>query len=462
MMIEDFERNQSTSIPPPIPTEPDHVVQEISVPSRSLSSIPVELKEMIVWWVDYLSQRKFCDPEHPQDLANIRSLASVDRVFYQLCCRYIFVRFDLMNQPVKKLINALPIVQKHSEHARSLVWRLSHAELYDESKLRKPIEEPETWNEDTKSQWDLETRSELLLKILQACPRIEELDIDLDPFEYITEDTSPDKASFMWSYDHNMMNKFIQPICQLSSIVELRLISPRERPYFNETLIAKIISNLRQLQKFWANRISAVDRDTLTDPDAFQSPLGLQLASLPDLTWLFLDSIDCLDDSWTQLAWKCELEDLSFANCVGVTIGFLQAFTKLFASSLTELGFYSLDLNGGEDWTDDTISDALLGGELTFELPNLEILRDTRSLPMGLLEAFEASKNITELDLVETPMLHKSDIAALLQTEMWPNLEELSVWHSEAFESESDIDELMQLAEGYGIEARLRRIPLQS
>ncbi|EGF99987.1 uncharacterized protein MELLADRAFT_68204 [Melampsora larici-populina 98AG31] len=361
-MIEETARPNPSNIDPPhILQAPECVhVQETSVSSRSiidLSSMPVEIKELIVDWVRRLS-------ESTDDSAAVRSLALVNRLFYEICCRHLFkasfsVVKDVINlkvEPVKHLLRELPNFQTHSKHLRLFVWRVSYAELLEDDMFIEG--QPDTWNEDTRSQWDSKARSELFLSILHTCPRIDGLNIDLDPFECITEDSSSDKEVSMWCYDKNMMNKFIGPITQLSSLVDLELMSP---------------------------------------------------------------------------------------------LGVLHAFTKLFTSTLKEFRLNAVAQHA--DLNTDLISQAILAGKLVFELPKLNALQVSNCLDMQLLKSFEASKNLSEIDLYETPMSLQSDVTTLLQ--LWPKLKELTIWHSTAFKSAPDVDRLMQLADKKGIKMRL-------
>lgn len=442
-----MEGNQSKSNSPRIPESSTSECIFLRQPSAlvssprsfvNLPSMPIEIKGMIVDWI-------YCSGQTGDDLIHLRSLASVDRTFYQLCSAYLYKGIVLLGDTVERLTTLQPTVQRHSHHVRWLYWRASYEELCEEYLV---VGNSDTWDENTRSQWDPKTRSELLLKILEACPRLNELDIDLDPFEYITDDSSPDKAASMWCYDDNMMNKFIKPISRLSSLVELTLTSPCDRPCFNETLLAKVIENLSQLRSFQCSGISASAPKTLTKQRPCQSPLGLKLASLPHLTKLTLESAHCFDISWTWLNWKGSLEELHLFHCDQVSIAVLHSFTKLFKSTLSTVRLHHVPAPHDASLNNDRISQDVLTGKLTFELSQLKSLSVSNHLPVGFLTAFQASKSLSEISLCEYPELSQSDVTAWLQDRVWPNLTEFNVCHTNGFES---IQSLAQLAAKHGV-----------
>ncbi|EGG03398.1 uncharacterized protein MELLADRAFT_109202 [Melampsora larici-populina 98AG31] len=67
------------------------------------------------------------------------------------------------------------IVPRHFHYVKKIWWRISFTELSVHEELCESMKD-ESWQ----SLWDPEDRSELLLKILLACPRITDLDIDID------------------------------------------------------------------------------------------------------------------------------------------------------------------------------------------------------------------------------------------------------------------------------------------
>ncbi|EGG03399.1 uncharacterized protein MELLADRAFT_109203 [Melampsora larici-populina 98AG31] len=75
------------------------------------------------------------------------------------------------------------IIPRHAQYVKKIWWRISFSEMCSyEDKMCKDIQE-----EDWQSTWDPIRRSQLLLDILLACPRITNLDIDID----MPEDLSP-------------------------------------------------------------------------------------------------------------------------------------------------------------------------------------------------------------------------------------------------------------------------------
>ncbi|EGG10169.1 uncharacterized protein MELLADRAFT_103592 [Melampsora larici-populina 98AG31] len=183
------ERNESTNKSLRIPESSTSTCDPLTKASTSvtsrlsfadLSSMPIEIKEMIVSWIYF---------------------SGGTGVFND--SRYATNGIVLLGDTIKSLTTLQPIVQRHSRHVKWLYWRASYGELYEQELVEG---NPENWDENTRLKWDPKTRSELLLKVLQACTRLDELNIDLDPFEYITDDPSPDTATSMWCYDEKMMN----------------------------------------------------------------------------------------------------------------------------------------------------------------------------------------------------------------------------------------------------------------
>ncbi|KAH9824847.1 hypothetical protein DFH28DRAFT_1215835 [Melampsora americana] len=372
-------------------------------------------------------------------LIDLRSLASVNRTFYQICCPYLYQSFDSQGFTVDKLKYTLEeIIKRHSNHVKKIWWRVSKSEL---------MEFEDVWSEDSfdSPEWDPKLRSECLLQILKACPHLIDLDLDLDPKPIIPLTDSSD-------LDQQIPNLFIQPISQLTSLTHLSLTSPAERPPYTESFLVNILSNLLQLQSFSCSRIDATHPKPSKDQSTCQSPLGLHLAKLTELIELDFEKVQCLDSSWNLLDWKSSLKEITLEDCDRVSISVLHGFLKRFQSSLVSLALDNVPFHHDGTWTSDLILDDLNQDKFQFDLPNLINLEISNYLPIQFLKAFKPCKSITSISLDETPCYKPRDLEEFIQDRFWPNLKKLLITSRTAFLSPGEIEGLEVLCQGYGIE----------
>ncbi|EGF99954.1 uncharacterized protein MELLADRAFT_112236 [Melampsora larici-populina 98AG31] len=196
------------------------------------------------------------------------------------------------------------------------------------------------------------------------------------------------------------------------------------------------------------SRISASAPKTLSNQQPCQSPLGLQLASLPCLTKLTLELADCFDVSWTWLLWKSSLEELHLFHCDQVSITVLYSFTKLFACTLVTLRLHHVPAHYTVSFNNDCTLQDILSRKLVVKLPKLNNLSVSNGLPVGFLRAFHVSKNLSKISLREYPKLRQTDVTAWLKDKVWPNLKEFNICHTNGFGS---IHTLTQLAAKHGV-----------
>lgn len=361
----------------------------------------------------YPRLQKFQETTKDLPFEDIRSLASVNRSFYQMLSPYIFECFDFQGFAADKLkLTFEEIIERHSDHFREIRGRFSYP--YD-------------------SDGDPEPRSELLLKILKTCPRLTNIDINLDPEHFIPA-TGPETSNGGISQDSSISNQipnlFLSPISQLTSLTHLSLSSPYPRPPYKEPFLVEILSNFPQLQSFGCSRIDATYPKPLDDQQPCRSPLGIYLASLTNLVELDLESAECLDASWNQLDWKSSLTALSLDRCDRVSLSVLNEFLELFKSTLKTLTFveamrYDPDNLDPEFITDDTFR---------FELPNLTNLEIISNSAIQFSRAFQNSKHLSWLSLGDYPLEERQDLENLINDRLWPNLEILEITsHSSSF-----------------------------
>ncbi|EGG12500.1 uncharacterized protein MELLADRAFT_88921 [Melampsora larici-populina 98AG31] len=204
-----------------------------------LSSMSIEVIEMILYWVhhlpstrhtdqyqetesslnenDYPRLRKFRETNDSLPLCDLRSLASVNRSLHKMLSPYLFQCFDFEGFAANRLkLTFEDIIDRHSDQFREIRARFSYSHEPDGNS---------------------KSRSELLLKILKSCAHLTDIDIDLDP-ERLVPATRPnifDSGALQDSSVSNRIpNLFFRPICQLTSLTHLSLSSPHPRPPYTE------------------------------------------------------------------------------------------------------------------------------------------------------------------------------------------------------------------------------------
>ncbi|EGG12780.1 uncharacterized protein MELLADRAFT_87041 [Melampsora larici-populina 98AG31] len=396
----------------------------------NLSSMPIEVIKMILYWLHRLSLtqqddeneefespweenqfprlRKFLKPIEgfPLKLNDMRSLASVDRSFYHKFSALVFESFDIESfPPDESKLTLDEIIKSHSVHIKEIRGRVSFPD--------QPYGDPRL-------------RSELLLKILKSCPRITDIDIDLDPKPLIST-ANPETLD---STNNQFPDLFIKPISQLTSLTHLSLSTPhfRQTPY-TETFLVELLSNISGLQGFSCSRIEAVHPMPSTDRQACQSQLGIHLASLTHLVELELEKAECLDVSWNQLKWKSSLKALSLTNCGRVSVKVLGGFAELFKSTLTTLTFARTGLYEPDNLT----SDPLPTKKFRFKLPELINLEIISSASVRFAKGFEHSKKLSWLSLGNYPLHRHQNLEDLINEQLWPDLKKLELTSSKTY-----------------------------
>lgn len=327
------------------------------------------------------------------------------------------------------------------------------------------------------TQWDPVIRSDLLLQILKSCQRIINLDIDLGPDEILTDSSHPptqDSVTQPLDFtnlasdlqpihlpntpaisDSGTMNKFIQPISRLTALTTLALSAPSERPPFSEAFLVQILGDLRQLQSFTCSRIDASAPKALAANETCLSPLGLHLASLPNLVALDLSLAECVDMNWTRIDWTSSLVALSLEECDRVSVDVLHKFTKQFASTLTELDLDQVPYHEDGSRESEIILKDLWAGKYVFELPKLTILTVSNMLPIHFLRAFKGCKALVELGLSEVPALRYEELEGLIKDNLWPSLKRLGISTQTGFLSPGELEALELYCHSKGIEMHL-------
>lgn len=371
----------------------------------------------------------------------IRSLASVNRLFYQICTPHLFEALDLQGLTVNRLKSTLKeTIKKHPDHVGKLRWRVSDLqsafEEDQELQRAKKIRYDSSWT----SQWGPKSRSEVILKILKSCPNLVDLDIDLDPNNFMPTktpeamDSSDFPDSSRLSADQ-MPNIFIKPISQLTPLTHLSLTSPSKRPPYIESFLVDILSNLHQLRSFACSRVAAA-------PLHHESPLGLHLASLSHLVELHLDRAECLDARWNQYKWNSSLKVLSLIDCHLVSVSDLHGVVELFKSTLTTLVLVNVPWHLPSSGPEATIE---------FQLPRLTSL-EIRTWSLGQFSrAFEHSKNLSWLSLGHDALSRPKDLEALIQERFWPKLQVIQIISHESCTHE-EVSGLEDLCRKYRIE----------
>lgn len=324
---------------------------------------------------------------------------------------YLFQGFDFQGFKADRLKFTLEeIVKKHSDHVREIRWRASSP--FDSNGNPTP-------------------RSEHLLRILESCPRLTNIDIDLDPNPFTpTENTKtsgptriPDSSDSTSSHDDQIRSFFIKPISQLTQLTHLTLTTPCwQQPASTESFLVDFLFNLSQLQGFSCTRIEAAHPKPLDDQQACQSPLGIHLASLTHLVELDLERADCLDSSWNQLDWKNSLKVLSLTNCNRVSQAFLNGFFKLFKSTLTTFIFVDLPLHNGTTYSPITPDDTF-----RFDLPRLANLEISSHSSIKFAKAFQNSKDLSWIWIGNHPLEYQQDLEDLIGKQLWPNLKKFEL-----------------------------------
>lgn len=269
-------------------------------------------------------------------------------------------------------------------------------------------------------------RSQLLLDNLLACPRITDVDINIDMPRACYDDLTsrePNDGS-------PMMGKFIKPISQLTSLTHLSLTVPISQGHFSEEFLVQIISKLSYLESFACSNIDVTSAKRIQNADhqTCQSPLGVHLASLTHLTRLALKDARCFDASWNELKWCSSLKEISVIDCHQIKVSVFHAFIKLFAATLVKLEAKNVPCD--PSWSIDLDLKDSLGDPLQFELPKLHTLKTSHYLPIEFLRSFHASTNPSNLILDRTPKFEKRDPIRLFADKLiWPNLERLEISH---------------------------------
>ncbi|EGF99955.1 uncharacterized protein MELLADRAFT_93935 [Melampsora larici-populina 98AG31] len=427
-----------------------------------LSSLPIEVKEMIVYWVHHLPstqqryyrrhrRKRFQKQGDSLPLFDIRSLASVDRTFRQICSFYLYGWLNFSRGAVPRIRFAYQeIIPRHSHCVKMIWWRGSSPEVYSHTdEVRQ-----KTWDGSGQSSCNSTSRFELFLEILRACPQITHLDIDM------AKDPSPDgdvratQSSSVTKYDYGKMAKFIKPLSHLTSLTHLSLV-PYDKGVFTEIFLVELISNLPQLQSFACSHIDRSATKKLADSECYQSSLAVHLASLPHLTRLILKNAYCVNASWSEPNWKSSLEELSLANSPLITVAVFHAFTQLFASTLVELEVNNVPCD--TYWMEDPTLTLRgpSGGPLQFELPKLKTLKISTWLPVGFLWAFQASKDLSYLFLQETSFIDYEELVGLIEDELWPNLKRFQISPETGSLSLDEITELNKSCQKHGVEMNI-------
>ncbi|EGG00828.1 uncharacterized protein MELLADRAFT_92997 [Melampsora larici-populina 98AG31] len=409
-----------------------------------LLSMPIEIWETILYWLRQLpaSQpidqqtesihieqyfedddnqrlRKFQKARDHLPLIDILSLASVNRSFYRVFSPYFFERLDFQGFTLDRLKSTQEIIQRHSDHVRILRWRVSDYKSL--AKEREVIMNARDNNVPVcDQQWDPQSRSEVIIKILTSCPNILGIDLDLDPKSSI-----PIKTGEMLfpNYQLNdstlsthpqMPNLLIGPISQLTSLIHLSLNSPSDRPPYTETFLVDILINIPRLQTFACSGIAATHPDTSDLREGCRSPLGLHLASLTHLVEIHFDKVECLDSSWTICDWKSSLKCLSLVDCDRVSVPVFHEFIKLFASTLSSIMFINLALYRSTLDSAATLQD-LKDDKFQFDLPS-------------------------------------QDLEDLIRDKIWPNLKTFEITNRARFLRRKEVDDLEALCQQHSVE----------
>ncbi|KAH9824693.1 hypothetical protein DFH28DRAFT_1046758 [Melampsora americana] len=428
----------------------------------NLSYMPIEIKEKIVYWVHHLPstqqryhrrhrRKRFQKQGDSLPLFDIRSLASVNRVFYQLCSLYIYEWLNFSRGTVKRIRFAhQEIIPRHAHCVKMIWWRGSSPEVYS------PGEEvlQDTWNESEKLSCNSRSRFELFLKILRACPQITHVDIDMAKDPFPDRNDRANQSSSLTIYDYAKMTKFIQPLSHLHSLTHLSLV-PYGNGRFTEIFLVELISHLPQLQSFACSYIDHSASKKLEHPPFYQSSLALHLASLPHLTRLVLKDAYCVNASWIQPKWKSSLKEFSLTNSHQVSVPVFHALIELFASTLVELETENVPFD--VTWLNDpdpNFKDSS-GRPLRFELPRLTTLKTSQWLPIAFLRAFEASNNLSHLFLRNTAFITYQDLVGLLKDNLWPNLKRFQISPETASLTLDEITGLNMLCQRNGVEMNI-------
>lgn len=436
-----------------------------------LSSMPIEIIELVLHNIHNSREDHDLDHQCIQELQHstyslplkeIRSLASVNRSFYQVFSPYLFQALDLEDFTVDKLTFTLEeIIKRHSEHVKRIRWRiLDHNSLQEDRKeqlragrrRRNPSRTP---------QWNLRSRSELLLRILESCPHITDLDIDLDPRPFIPTESSAisyskDIEDSSSSSGNQMPNLLIEPITRLTSITHISLSSAYLGPRYTEAFVVRILANFPQLKYISCTGIDATHPRPLDDRQACQSPLGIHLALLTSLAGLELQRAECVDLSWSQLDWKSSLKLLSLVHCNRVSVPALHKLIKHFDSTLTILTCNNLDNFAYGKLHPIPIREAVENDEFRFELPKLTKLEISTYLPIQFARSFRHSKNLTWLSIGD-PYHSREDFEDLIKNQLWPKMKKFELPdYQETFLSRTDFKGLQAVCQQHGVEMFFR------
>ncbi|EGG08462.1 uncharacterized protein MELLADRAFT_84639 [Melampsora larici-populina 98AG31] len=506
--------NPSMGSSKPLPSE-SLSMPPLDIPSN-LSSMPIEILELVVYWVynlpstrqepqknpiyqmheehrirtfdkNYLRLRqKFRQKSDSLSLLDVRALASVNRLFYRLCCPSLYESINLEGCLTSAMYSAyMAIISRHSDHIRRIWWKASMSE----KQALRMYYAPAPLYRDPKTQF------KILLKILRYCPQLVDADLVLDQAHWILTEssdtpdplsdlltpaspqddssTSPQHDSTTLSDDDSSTSSddksptssddesptssddesatssdgdgltlssddiiqferlhFTQPITQLPSLTSISLVSPGDRPPYAEQFVVDIIKNLSQLQSFTCSRIDHVYLKPRYIEEVVQpcrSPLGLHLASLTHLVELDLDNAVCFDFTWNHLDWKSSLTDLAIVDCPHVSVFGLHGFVKLFESTLTTLKLVGDPYHHDGPLNYDHILEDSSGYRFPFQLPNLTELTIANHLSIKFLRGFHLSKNISIILLGRTPGYKYQDLKELIQVQYWPNLKKLQI-----------------------------------
>ncbi|KAH9455117.1 hypothetical protein Pst134EA_022593 [Puccinia striiformis f. sp. tritici] len=464
----------------------DGIMSNVQRIKPSLSHLPFEIKQCIVYWVDLIRK----EPSHPEELDDdsdqlaktsrndhplsardsahlmnllslnpysrttsttknltkrssrpkcdsILALSLIDRIFYEICRPLVWQTLDLKEFHLSKLrsltTGGLP---RNAEYVRKMWWRTAVHELED---LYPEFREELGANDEARKtqDWNEKSRSTEILRILEMCTKITSLDLDLRPTEL-------DKRTGEFTIDENeTTSKFFYPISKLTQLTSIALTSPLlANNCFTEQFVVRLIRDMSDLESFKCHGVDAVtpDFEPFNWAVPCESPLGLHLSKLKSLKELYLKQLDCFDSTWSKIEWAGNLEKLTFDGCIRNPLRTLHAFCQKFSKTLRYL---KLDYVEYEEDVYTTVLQPTREGPLSeiksgkykLDLPELTTLCITTELPIDLLKHFEDCKNITSIELAINPSISASDIKKILRptksttitSSLWPKLEKLKI-----------------------------------
>ncbi|KAA1092552.1 hypothetical protein PGT21_007141 [Puccinia graminis f. sp. tritici] len=358
---------------------------------------------------------------------SILALCLVDRMFYDICRPLIWQTLDLKEFHLSKLRSLRTGgLTRNAEYVRKMSWRISVHEL---EALWPDLREELGANDEARKvqDWDESSRSTEILAILEMCTKVTSLDLDLRPTEL-------DKQTGEFTIDETeTTSKFFYPISRLTQLTSIALTTPLlANNSFTEQFLVRLIRDMSELQSFKCYGTDSVtpDLEGFSWPLPCGSPLGLHLSKLTSLKELYLQQSDCFDFTWSKIEWAGNLEKLTFDGCTRNPLRTLHAFCQKFSTSLRYLKLDYLEYEKDvyttllEPTRDGPLSE-IKSGQYRLDLPELTTLSITTELPIDLLLNFRDCKNIKSIELAMNPSISAEQIRELPC--FWPKLEKLKI-----------------------------------